>query len=311
MNMKSFHNQLFDLNSGKTVNRWKPDEIFPSLTSEDTTSKVDEILQLFTPNEKIAPVLEETEVADLAVTEKQSSRVVQTWNLGSLDSISTFDQKPVETFKGIEGTPVKLVLDEKQRVFAEARNQAETMINNAQTEAQEILSDAKKEADRLRAEAYEMGRSQALAELQKATEAAANIVDQLGNWQTETIRENETLLLEMLNKISRVLFGNGYPVTGEILTRNLDKVMRMADSLGDVRIYMNPEDSRILDPEWKNFQESLSGKNIQIIPSEEILRGGCYVQGQMGVLDARIDTQLNSILTALEKDHESDKEKNA
>lgn len=309
--MKSFHNQLFDLNSGKTINRWKPDEIFPSLTSEDTTSKVEDILQLFSPNEKIAPMIDEKSGPDSIASGKLTSRPVQAWNLESLDLISTFDKKPVETFKGIEGTPVKLVLDEKQRVFAEARNQAETMINNAQIEAQEILTGAKMEADRLRAEAFEKGRSQALAELQKATEAAANIVDQLKNWQTETIRENETLLLEMLNKISRILFGNGYPVTGEILTRNLDKVMRMADSLGDVRIYMNPEDSRILDPEWKNFQESLSGKNIQIIPSEEILRGGCYVQGQMGVLDARIDTQLNSILTALEKDHESDKEKNA
>lgn len=309
--MKSFHNQLFDLNSGKTINRWRPDEIFPSLTSEDTTSKVDDILQLFASNEKAVEVQENADNSDPSTLAKKTSRPVQAWNLGSLDSITTFDQKPVETFKGIEGTPVKLVLDEKQRVFAEARHQAEAMVNNAQIEAREILSDAKKEADLLRTEAYEKGRSQALAELQKATEAATNIVDQLKNWQNETIRENETLLLEMLNRISRILFGNGYPVTGDILTRNLDKVMRMADSLGDVRIYMNPEDSRILDPEWKNFQESLSGKNIQIIPSEEILRGGCYVQGQMGVLDARIDTQLNSILTALEKDHESDKEMNS
>lgn len=307
--MKSFHSQSWDLTEGRTINNWKPDEIFPSLTSESVASSLDEILQLFPAAETHKAEIPEKKAPEGPTGSRKTQPVVETWNLDGLENISGADSTLSDRFPGLEGTPAKLVLDEKQRLIAEARHQADMILQNANNKARELLLAAKKDSEVLRQQAYEAGRVQALSELSQVTDNAQAIIDELKTWQKETIHDNELLLLEMVKKIARILFGKGYQVTAEVLQNNLDKVMRLADSLGDIRVYLNPDDSRILNPEWKNFQESLSGKHIQIIPSEEILPGGCYVQGEMGVLDARIETQLNSIFTSLDQEHEKTKDK--
>jgi flagellar assembly protein FliH len=167
---------------------------------------------------------------------------------------------------------------------------------------------AQQEVDKIRKDAYNEGRAQAESELQKATENAQTILEQMNAWRKETIRSNELLIIEMVRKISQLVFGDGVTLDGKSLQKNLQKAMKMAESLGDVRIYLNQQDTQIIDPEWKKFQEVLSGKKIQIIPSDTILPGGCFIQGEMGAVDARVETQLNTVFDALKASQGNEKE---
>lgn len=301
--MKSSFNQSWDLRGGKTVQSWKPEEIFPSLTSEDMDSVAEEMLRLFHPEQ--ADAITEEGQASAPVTTKpgRNQPVVSKWKLETLENVPASDFGSTGRIPGIEGTPVRIAQDEKQRLIAEARRSADETILNAKKSAREIVQAAQKEAEDIRQKAYETGRSQAITELQKTSETAQMIVDQVGVWREETIQQSEPLLIDMVQKIGRMVFGNGLRLENEVLQQNLDRVMKMAESLGDVRVYLNQSDVKSLDPEWRKFQESLSGKKIQIIPSDSIKPGSCYVQGERGVVDARVETQLNAVLSMLDPDH--------
>jgi hypothetical protein len=47
------------------------------------------------------------------------------------------------------------------------------------------------------------------------------------------------------------------------------------------------------------MQSGISGQEIALIPTEVIQRGGCFIEGQFGSLDARVGTQLQMVGEAL------------
>jgi flagellar biosynthesis/type III secretory pathway protein FliH len=306
--MRSLPSHSLDLQEGKTVQVWNPDEIFPSLTAESVNSRVDEMLQLFQPSklENSAGGEQYQSATGGGLNKRQS--VVSKWNLTPLESKPDDDICALGRYLGIEGIPVGIAADDRQQAVMEARRQAGETLRFARAKANEMILAAQLEVDKIRKDAYNEGRAQAESELQKATENAQTILEQMNAWRKETIRSNELLIIEMVRKISQLVFGDGVTLDGKSLQKNLQKAMKMAESLGDVRIYLNQQDTQIIDPEWKKFQETLSGKKIQIIPSDTILPGGCFIQGEMGAVDARVETQLNTVFDALKASQGNEKE---
>jgi flagellar biosynthesis/type III secretory pathway protein FliH len=83
--------------------------------------------------------------------------------------------------------------------------------------------------------------------------------------------------------------------------------MENAQGLGDLNIFLNPRDAKLLDSSWSEYQLLVSGNKVRIIPSEKITPGGCMVKGNMGTVDARVETQLAAVLNTFEEIRESDK----
>lgn len=298
--MKSLFSKSWDLRDGKMVQSWKPDEIFPSLTVDETSSVLDDVLRLFQTEKKSTQAGNELEPLTYDGTPSSNQPLVKKWNLSALENVSTSDFGSGVSIPGIEGTPVRIAKDEKQRLIAEARQQAEAITQQAQKAANEILISTRQQVEQIRQEAYESGRAQVISELEKTAENTQLVLEQLSSWYQETIQNNEPLILEMVQRISHLLFGEGLTLENEVLQVGLNRVMKMTESLGDIRIYLNYQDVRNLDPEWRKFQEALSGKKIQIVPSEKILPGGCFIEGEMGAVDARVETQLNAVMGALQ-----------
>jgi flagellar biosynthesis/type III secretory pathway protein FliH len=48
----------------------------------------------------------------------------------------------------------------------------------------------------------------------------------------------------------------------------------------------------------------ITGNKVRIIPSEKIQPGGCFVKGGMGMVDARVETQLAAILNTIAETNE-------
>jgi flagellar biosynthesis/type III secretory pathway protein FliH len=68
-----------------------------------------------------------------------------------------------------------------------------------------------------------------------------------------------------------------------------------ASRLGNLRVYMNPKDEENLVSLWQDSEINVSGQKIQLVPSENIERGGCFVEGEFGSVDSRIGIQLETI----------------
>jgi hypothetical protein len=71
--------------------------------------------------------------------------------------------------------------------------------------------------------------------------------------------------------------------------------------LGNLRIRANPQDIAVLGDLWLEEQKQLRNITVEWLPSEDILRGGCVIEGDFGSLDARVDLKLDRILQKIDE----------
>jgi len=85
-------------------------------------------------------------------------------------------------------------------------------------------------------------------------------------------------------------------IINDILNKNLSKVI----GANEIIIKVNPVDHELLEKSSKEYLVSNSISKISFEKSEYIEIGGCLIETEIGNLDARIETQINEILKALE-----------
>lgn len=189
---------------------------------------------------------------------------------------------------------------EAAQILSQARQQAEELLVQAQLTADETLREAQEEAQQtLQAamgEGYRQGWAKAEEEAASALRAAAEVVRQFNQWREGMFAQSETILLEMVRQTARTMFGDGVHLEPQALEANLNRVLENAKSLGDLKVYLHPGDAEKLDPAWREYQQLITGNRVQVIPSDGIKPGGCFVQGQMGTVDARVETQLRAVM---------------
>ena len=185
---------------------------------------------------------------------------------------------------------------EVSALLEQARLQAEEIILAAQAEADEVLLQAQAEIDEQKKEGYQQGRDEARAEIETTVSAVRTMVTEVEGWNKELLSQSETIFVAMLKDISRKMFGDGVRLDAQNLHANLNRIMENAHGLGALKIFLNPNDARLLDPSWDEQQMLSLGEQVKIIPSGNVLPGGCLIKGNIGTVDARVETQLNTIL---------------
>ncbi|HSO26824.1 MAG TPA: FliH/SctL family protein [Anaerolineales bacterium] len=195
----------------------------------------------------------------------------------------------------------------RAEIFAQAESalrqelhaEAQALIAQAQAQAQTIRSAAEQDAEEHLRQAYERGLQQAQSETQALTNNLTQIVAEARAWRENLLAQSEPLALELVQLIAETLFGQGYILDATTLVQVLKRALSEAKSLGDLYIHLNPDDLAALDEFWPSQQTVLRGQKIELVADEEILRGGCMVEGQFGVVDSRIETQLGLVYETL------------
>jgi flagellar assembly protein FliH len=194
-----------------------------------------------------------------------------------------------------------------------AESDAEAIVSQAQQKADEILRQAQENLDetqrqamltieQARSEGYREGWEKADAEASSVLKSVLEIMLQVTAWRDDMFSKSEPIMIEMVKQIGRAMFGEGLTLDPKALEVNLNRVVENAKSLGDLKIYLNPHDAEHLDPAWREYQQLISGNRVQIVPSDGITKGGCFVQGQMGTVDARVETQMKAVLDVFNQD---------
>lgn len=183
----------------------------------------------------------------------------------------------------------------------QAHIQAEEILLKAQSEAAQLILEAQNQIEQEKKDGYQQGRNDARNEMQQALKSAAAIVDEIRKWQAEFMSQGEQTIIEMLKEISQTMFGEGVQLDANALQINLNRIMENAQRLGDLNIFLNPRDTNLLDPSWKEYQLLISGNKVRVIPSEKIVPGGCIVKGNTGMVDGRVETQLAAILNTFDE----------
>ena len=191
-------------------------------------------------------------------------------------------------------------------ILDQARSQADQMILEAQRTIDAMFQDAQKELEEEKRAEREKGRAEAQAEAATLLQSLQTAIQHVHEWKEDLFRQSEPIILDMVKDIAHKVFGDGLTLDDLALQANLNRVLEDSASLGDIQIYLNPEDAALLDPAWRETRAAITGEKIQILPSEGIKRGGCFVNGQMGSIDARVETQMQAVFDAISSTQEEE-----
>lgn len=180
-------------------------------------------------------------------------------------------------------------------LIEEAKARAAEIINEAGNNAEAILAQARTEAEGIKQSAFSEGMSAARNEMSQSLHQTERLFQETQLWQEQVMRQSQKRIIEMVLAIGKKLFSNGFVLPADQIDHIVSRAINEASRLGNLRVYLHPEDAKLLVNLWQESELTLNGQQIQIVSSQNISRGGCFIDGEFGVLDGRVEEQFDQI----------------
>ncbi|MBP7690319.1 MAG: hypothetical protein KA764_00295 [Anaerolineales bacterium] len=194
----------------------------------------------------------------------------------------------------------------QQSLLTASVAQSHEILDKARVQAAELLQAAREQAAEVTRQAHLAGLDAAEAEAGRLLLAARGVLDEVQAWRERLAAGSQRQVLELVVDIARTLFGEGWTLGTEPLQAAFARALAEARPLGDLRVHVHPDDATLLGPRWPEQQTSQLGQHLELVPDAAIRRGGCLVEGDFGVVDARVETQLQLAVEALTDPAHSD-----
>jgi flagellar assembly protein FliH len=171
-----------------------------------------------------------------------------------------------------------------------ARERAEALVKEAQSEADKIHEQS-------RSQGVARGREEAKQDVMPAAVAFANAGQALIVFEEQMIAryapEMVRLALEVAEKIVHRTVANDPEIVASVLQRAREEVT----DARQIRIRLHPADYDLLAEIRPDLLTSgnASGRTIEVLTDEEVGRGGCRLETEIGVVDATLPTQIDEI----------------
>jgi flagellar assembly protein FliH len=181
----------------------------------------------------------------------------------------------------------------------------EEVLAAAQQQAGAMLALAQQEAEQLRRTAYEQGfargceegKEQAKQELLPALVAFAQVGQSLIVLEEQLIERFTPQLVRFALDIAEKVVGKAVEEDPHIVAAVLERARAELPQARTIRVWLHPLDYRALTecrPDLVQIGEK-GGRTVEVFSTEEVERGGCRVETEMGVVDATIPVQMQEI----------------
>ncbi len=164
-----------------------------------------------------------------------------------------------------------------------------------------ILAEALRQADALKREAFGQGRVEAREAVKKELElplaALAKAAQELALIKEECLSRFTPQIVELALQMAEKIVGKRVEEDPQIVASILERARDAVPQGKNVRIFLNPADYHaLLDLRPDLVREhGATPANTEMIPFDEIERGGCRVESDAGIVDATITTQLEEM----------------
>lgn len=88
--------------------------------------------------------------------------------------------------------------------------------------------------------------------------------------------------------------------TDSIIEKILDQNLRKIIGANDIVIKLNPKDHELIEKSSREYFASSGITKIRFASNDNVQIGGCFIESEIGNLDARVETQISEITKALE-----------
>lgn len=178
-----------------------------------------------------------------------------------------------------------------------ATQQAKTIIDQAKEEArhiksqaEKVLEDAKQHYEEERQRGYEEGQEEGKTEwIQKILEAGMAKEKMLEEAEPQIIR----MVMDMAEKVIGRAVEKGAVV--EVIKKTIEE-----SSGKKIIVKINPQDWETVKAREQELTKAVDQRrSISIREDESIGPGGCIVETELGIIDARLELQMKAIRQAL------------
>jgi flagellar assembly protein FliH len=208
--------------------------------------------------------------------------------------------------------------------YEDIRKRCDDNVEQAERRAREILDDARREAEEIRRQAHaqglaagrqnavqdvdadiqrratELGEKFSSEKLQSTLPAMVAAVDALDRERDRWLAEWEAFGLRLSVAIAEKLLRRQLDLHPETATNMLSETLRLAAGNTHISLRIHPEDLQLLGEYPAEVARSMAScAQATIVPDPGVSRGGCVIDSQHGVIDARIETQLQRIVDEL------------
>ena len=165
----------------------------------------------------------------------------------------------------------------------------------------EILKEVKEEAysrglNEGKKEGYDSGKEAGISEIEPKSRVLENLIKVLKDGKESFYQENELFIVKLAIEISKKIIHRELKQSPEILIYVVREALRRVANSGHILVKVNPEDLKLFQALDKEVGDQVSAfESVDFISAEEIQRGGCTIESEVGIVDAQLDVQLEKI----------------
>lgn len=196
--------------------------------------------------------------------------------------------------------------------FADLGERASAYLSQLRAQATEIVSQAKTEAEQIKTRAQAEGRQAALKTAEAAIQtkldeqlkqllpalesAAQQVLQARSEWQQRWERN----LVHLATMIAQRVVRQEISVHPEIPLTFVREALELATGSQKVTLHLHPADRAALGDRVQQLASRMAKLGpVHVVSDEAIIRGGCRVHTEFGVIDQQIESQLKRIETEL------------
>ncbi len=155
-------------------------------------------------------------------------------------------------------------------------------------------------------EGYQLGMAQADAivreEYSEMLQEARSILEQSYALKQQIIQESEPFLIELSTSIAEKIIGHQLTISPEWIVDMIQKVLSRRREKGSITLCVSPKHFAYIQDAREELLTSIDSlAELEIIPDSSVNDYGCVVRSSFGSIDAKIDTQLKEIKSALQQ----------
>ena len=206
----------------------------------------------------------------------------------------------------------EIVKKAEDAAFAVVKNDAEQnvqeIIRKAQEDAARIIEEANVEQDSLKKSGYSeglnKGREEGFAagqgEVERLIERTHKILEGVMARREEILSETEQQIVElvilMTRKVVKIISEN----QKSVVMANILQALKKVKGRGEVTIRVNLADVKLTSEHTQDFIKQVENiQTITVLEDSSVEKGGCIVETDFGAIDARIQSQLSELESAI------------
>ncbi|ONN26632.1 flagellar export/assembly protein [Thermosipho affectus] len=206
------------------------------------------------------------------------------------------DTPQVINKKNVEEKKEKEEVKQQADIIKNAQKKANEIIEKAQKKANEIIEKAKKDAQKILDESIRE-KENLINSQKKATYESISKLNERINFLIQKFDENILKIVEQfendLFQLTKIIISKilEKEIDEEITKRKLNKILTHIAGMKNVKLYLNPEDIKLLDP---NIISQLNNKGIEIIEDSKV-QFGVIAETEIGNINTDLKFQMKLI----------------